>query len=124
MKFRSLLGAAALVAAIALPTITSAQGYRRHRSSSHGYYGGGYVGRGPFYPSRIPGPSYRYFGSGGPYRINGLTYDFGPGGATYYLASPFGSYGDYGPSRRRASRYRRDSRPRRDYPLRTSRDWR
>ena len=117
MKFQSILGMAALLTATGLATISSAQGYRHsHRLQS---YGSGY-GQGPFYPSWIPGASSQHFRSqrfrsGGPYRVNGLTYYFAPGGGTYYQAAPYG-YGVY--------RRRRDSRSHRDYPLRTRRGWR
>ena len=115
MTLRSFLGVAALVMVAALPAVGPAQSHRRHHNT---YYGG--YGRGPFYPSWIPGASGQYYGSGGPYRINGLTYYFGPGGATYYNVPPYG----YAYPERRASRWRRDSRSRRDYPLRTRRGWR
>jgi hypothetical protein len=117
MKFRTILGTVALIAATAIPAIAPAQRY--HHSHRLRSYGSGY-GHGPFYPSWIPGPSGQYFGtqhyraqhfrSGGPYRINGLTYYFGPGGATYYQAAPYG-YGVY--------RTHRDSRFHRSYPIRS-----
>ena len=117
MKFRSILGMAALLAATAIPAVAPAQSYRHfHHLRS---YGSGY-GHGPFYPSWIPGPTGYYYGSspfraqhfrsGGPYRVNGLTYYFGPGGATYYQGAPYG-YGVY--------RNRRDSRSHRSYPIRS-----
>ncbi len=108
MKLRNLLSGLALVAVTAIPTVSAAQ-VRVYRNWHHSpnYYGRTSYGRGPFYPSYIPGPSYQYFGSGGPYRVGGATYYFGPGGG-YYGSYPYGYYGtSYYSSPRPYYRHRR-----------------
>ena len=112
MKQKNLLSLAALVTVVALPTLGSAQIHRTRIHESHirpsysyPYYSRTSYGYGPFYPSYIPGPSYQYIGPGGPYRIGGVTYYFGPGGgytATYPYGNPY--YRSYGWHRHRSWR--------------------
>lgn len=84
MTICNLLGVAALVALTAVPSLSAAQ-----RGGRPYGYGRSSYGHGPFYPSQIPSPSYRYFGTGRPYRAGGATFYFGPGGGYY------GSYGGF-----------------------------
>lgn len=112
MNIRTLLGVGALLVAAAIPATSLAQ--RTHRNAPRTSYG-----RGPFYPSYVPGPSYNYFGSGRVYRSGSASFLFGPGGGYYgnyptYYGYPYGGY--YGPSNyyRGGSsyRYRNDRRHR------------
>jgi len=109
MKLKNLMSLAALVTATALPALGSAQIQRIHPSRIHHsyqtpYYSRTSYGYGPFYPSYIPGPSYQYYGAGGPYRAGGTTFYFGPGGG-YTATYPYGySYPSYGWPRHRSHR--------------------
>ena len=98
MTLRHALCSIALDAATAITAISPAQvnvyPYGSYNRSTYGYtpyrgYSNPY-GYGPFGPSYVPAPSYRYLGGGNAYRSGGVTFFFGNGG---------GYYGNYGRSR-------------------------